>query len=209
MTLSGVWRGALDCCAKKAHHPLWTVVVDSSVPKWHIQHWRSLARNRKTRDQPALFRRLTGPAPVSTPYIIFHPLKLKLCGSPVGYPNPCRTLAEITPTTSLYLLWKYQRRPRTRKQSLIHNIIRRHTQLLAVILYIILYCLDTNIYYIIWYKTATNTYSSCCIHAGLHGVNVPQGVNADLHCGSLFDIVVFNPQTPKSHCLFSVKKAPN
>ena len=33
----------------------------------------------------------------------------------VAYPNPCRTLAEITPTTSLYLLWKFQRRPRTRR----------------------------------------------------------------------------------------------
>ena len=29
--------------------------------------------------------------------------------------NSFSTMAEITPTTSLYLLWKYQRRPRTRR----------------------------------------------------------------------------------------------
>jgi hypothetical protein len=38
ITLSGFWLGALDCCAKKAHHPLLTVLVDSSAPDY-IQHW--------------------------------------------------------------------------------------------------------------------------------------------------------------------------
>ena len=70
-------------------------------------------------------------------------------------------LAEITPTASLYLLWKYQRRPRTRRQSLIHNIIRRYTPLLAVILYIIIISyLDIEL------RESANvrkiTFSSCC-----------------------------------------------
>ena len=41
MTVSGVWRGALDCCAKKTHHPLWTVLVDSFAPEDQTQPWRS------------------------------------------------------------------------------------------------------------------------------------------------------------------------
>ena len=58
ITLSGVWRGgALDRCAKKAHHPLWTVLVYSSTPKRHIQHWKSLARSGKTRDCTLFFTR--------------------------------------------------------------------------------------------------------------------------------------------------------
>ena len=31
----------------------------------NIQHWKSLTRDRKTRDRPVLFRRPTRPAPVS------------------------------------------------------------------------------------------------------------------------------------------------
>ncbi|CAL8255067.1 unnamed protein product [Boreogadus saida] len=35
------------------------------LPTAEVEHRRSLARNRKTRDGPALFRRTTRPAPVS------------------------------------------------------------------------------------------------------------------------------------------------
>jgi hypothetical protein len=60
--------------------------------------------------------------PCPTQYLhYFSPVSTKLCGSPVGYPNPCTTLAEITSNTSFYLLWKYQRRPRTQRCS-IHTL---------------------------------------------------------------------------------------
>ena len=88
ITLSGVERGSLDCCAKKAYHPLWTVLVDSSAPENHIQHRRSVACNRKTHDRPALFRRLSRPAPLSDTLHYFLPGSSKLCGSPCREPEP-------------------------------------------------------------------------------------------------------------------------
>ena len=79
ITLSGVCHGGLDCCAKKAHHPLWTVLVDSSAPEKHIQTSAVQASD---------------PTRTLVPHsIIFHPFHLNCAGHPSG----TRTLAGLWP----------------------------------------------------------------------------------------------------------------
>ena len=112
-----------------------------------LRSWITHPAPEKSRSQsqnPATHLHSSGvqsdPQTCSTQHIVFQPFHPN-CPATRLVPVGTRTrtgLAEITPTASLYLLWKYQRRPRTRRQSLIHNIIRRHTPLLAVILYIII-----------------------------------------------------------------------
>jgi hypothetical protein len=65
-------------------------------------------------------------------------------------------------------------------QSLIHNIIWRHTQLLAVILCIILYYIDTYLNIILFTYRAPGVrkrQQSILLHAAVHAGL--QGVNAD------------------------------
>ena len=88
ITLSGVWRGALDCCAKKALHPLWTV-------SWLLHSWITYLAtdkscNRKTRDRPALFSRF-----------------IQIVRVPRRVPKPVQSSGRDNPHYEFYLLWRW------------------------------------------------------------------------------------------------------
>ena len=98
--------------------------------------------------------------------------------------------------------------PETSEKSLIHNIIQRRTQPLAVILNMILY----RYLYIIYSYFILFTFRALGVHKKQQSLSPPAAFTLDFREWKLIGIVgvvVFNTQAPKSHCLFSVKKAPN
>ena len=103
----------------------------------------------QTRDRPVLFRRPTRPAPV--PDTLFFPCFIHILQVPRRVLEPGQDSGQDNTNYQSLLVVEVQETSENPTQSLTHNIIRRRTQLLAVILYIKLYYIDTYIYYIILY----------------------------------------------------------
>ena len=73
-----VWRGALDWCTKRAHHPLWRVPVGSSS-------WITLPAPEKSRlplKNPRPARAVQASDPHPCPTVHFHPFHPNCMGHP-------------------------------------------------------------------------------------------------------------------------------
>ena len=94
---------------------------------------RSLTRNRKTHDRPALFMHPTRPAPCLTQYIS-PPCFIQIVWVTRRVPQPVQDSGQNNPHYESLLVLEVPETSVNPTQSLIHKIIQRHTQLLAVIL---------------------------------------------------------------------------
>ena len=149
-----------------------------------IQHRRSLARNRKTRNRPALFRRPTRTLIRHSTLFFTHFIQ-------IVYPRvPVHDSGRDSPHYESLLVVEVRRQRTRRSRKFI--ISSGGTQILAVILYIILYYIDT---YILFRYSAPG--AANCREWTLIGCYV-----TSLRELTLIGIVgVVNPQAPKSHCL--------
>ena len=139
--LCGVWRGALDCCAKKAHHPLWTVLVDSSAPQLgYISRTGEKSRSQSQNLRPTHAVKASDPTQTRVRHssLFFFNRLIQIERVTSRVPEHVQDSGRDNPRYESLLVVEvgYQRRP---IQSLIHNILWRRTQLLAMILLIILY----------------------------------------------------------------------